>query len=69
MDVSEKLAKALEEAGLPEMAERARRDYYHDFKSPLALPATVLAMDLELAGTPAALAVRKRHVEDGEFDA
>jgi hypothetical protein len=68
MDVSEKLAQALEQANLPALAKKAREDYYHDFKSPLALPATVLAMDLELAGTPAALAVRARHM-NGEFDA
>lgn len=36
---SELLARALEEAGAPaDMVRRAREDYYHDFKSPLAMP-------------------------------
>lgn len=51
------------------MAERASEGHYHDFLSPLALPAMQLARDLSEVGTPAALAILRRHVEDGEFDA
>jgi hypothetical protein len=68
MNSSERLAKALEEADLPEMAAKARKGYYNDFKSPLVMPAMQLAKDLEKAGTPAALALRRRHVKYGEFD-
>jgi hypothetical protein len=64
----EKLAAALEEAKLPEMAARARDGYYHDYISPLAIPCLQLEQDLRLAGTPAALAIRERHM-NGEFDA
>ncbi len=63
-----KLAAALEEAGLPEMASRTREGYYHDYLSPLAMPCLQLAEDLQQAGTPAALALRQRHL-NGEFDA
>lgn len=35
---SEKLAKALDEAGLTDMAILARQDHFHDFQSDLALP-------------------------------
>jgi hypothetical protein len=62
------LAEALAEAGLPDMAARAREGYYHDFLSPLASPALQLAEDLRAAGTPAARALRERHLE-GKFDA
>ena len=62
------LADALEEAGLPEMAAKARTGYYHDFLSDLTFPELQLAEDLARVGTPAALAVRERHL-NGEFDA
>jgi hypothetical protein len=65
---SEKLAKALEEAGLPAMAAYARRDYYNDYFSELDLPSVQLETDLVNARTPAAEALRKRH-HAGEFDA
>lgn len=43
---SEALAVALEEAGAPaEMIAKARADYYHDFKSPLAMPEMQLLND------------------------
>jgi len=58
----------LTKADLPEMAAKAAAGYYHDFLSPLAMPCLQLANDLALAGTPAALAIRARHL-DGEFDA
>lgn len=62
------LADELEKAGLTEMAAAARTGYYHDFLSPLDTPCLQLAADLAEVGTPAALAVRERHL-DGEFDA
>ena len=61
------LARALLEAGLPVMAAKAVDGYYHDFLSPLGNPAMTLANDLAQAGTPAALALRQRHI-NGEFD-
>ena len=63
------LADELEKAALPEMAAKARTGYYHDFLSSLDFPGMQLAADLAAAGTPAALALRKRHTQDGEFDA
>lgn len=48
---SERLAAALEEEGAPaEMIDRARADYYHDYKSPLAMPETQLLTDARAAG-------------------
>jgi hypothetical protein len=63
-----KLAAALREAGLDELAKRAERGYYNDFFSPLDMPALVLAADLAKAGSKEALALRERHMA-GEFDA
>jgi hypothetical protein len=68
MHTKDKLAEALEAAGLPEMAAKARTGYYHDFLSPLPDPALALDRDLFKVRTPAAMAVRARHHE-GEFDA
>ncbi len=64
----DKLALALSEAGLHEMAAKAATGYYHDFLSPLDLPAMTLVTALGAAGTPAAMALRDR-VINGEFDA
>lgn len=68
MHSKDKLANALIEAGLNEMAGKAARGYYHDYLSPLATPCIQLAADLAKVGTPAALALRKHHL-GGEFDA
>ena len=68
MHTNDKLAAALEDAGLLEMAGKARVGYYHDYMSPLATPCLQLASDLATAGTPKALALRDRHL-NGEFDA
>lgn len=62
------LADELEKAGLRQMAASARTGYYHDFLSPLDTPCLQLAADLADVGTPAAMALRERHL-DGEFDA
>lgn len=69
MHTKDILAAALEEASLPEMAAKAREGYYHDFLSPLDTPCIQLAEDLAKVGTQAALALRARHLLDGEFDA
>ena len=62
---TEKLAKALEEAGAPAiMIERARQGYYDDYKSPLPFPEMQLHQDAHLAG----LEGIKAAVEAGEFD-
>lgn len=48
---TERLARALEEAGAPAvMIERARQGYYDDFKSPLAFPEMQLRADALAAG-------------------
>jgi hypothetical protein len=48
---TERLARALEEAGAPTaMIERARQGYYDDFKSPLAMPEMQLLTDARAAG-------------------
>jgi hypothetical protein len=46
---SEKLAQALDACGLAELAIRARRDEFHDFLSPHALPELLLEQALRLA--------------------
>jgi hypothetical protein len=68
MHTKDKLAQALTEAGLHEMAAKAADGYYHDFLSPLDLPEMQLDADLHAIGTPEAMALRRRH-HDGEFDA
>lgn len=68
MHTKDKLAAELRKAGLFDMSVRAAAGHYDDFLSPLATPCLQLAADLAAAGTPAALALRDRHLE-GEFDA
>ena len=68
MHTKDFLAQELRAAGLDAMADKAAAGYYHDFLSPLRLPEMQLGHDLFAAGTPAAMALRKRH-HDGEFDA
>ena len=68
MHTKDKLAAALREAGLEDMAAKAAEGYYHDFLSPLATPCLQLSNDLAAVGTPAAMALRQRH-HNGEFDA
>ena len=76
MHTTEILAKALEEADLTEMSNKARQGYYHDFLSPLTFPEMQLMRDLEdamvLEKDPdkyaAISALRTRHL-NGEFDA
>lgn len=68
MHTKDILAAALREAGLDRMADQAATGYYHDFLSPLAFPEMQLEQDLRGVGTPAAEAVRQRHLQ-GDFDA
>lgn len=68
MHTKDFLAQELRKAGLNEMADKAAKAYYHDFLSPLATPCLQLEADLRAAGTPAAEALRQRHL-NGEFDA
>jgi len=68
MHTKDRLAKALSDAGLHEMALKASQGFYHDFLSPLAQPEMQLDADLIEAGTPAATELRKQH-HNGEFDA
>lgn len=67
----DKLADALREAGLNDMADRAATGYYHDFLSPLETPCLQLDRELYKAaqsGNTEAAEVRRRH-HNGEFDA
>jgi hypothetical protein len=68
MHTTEKLALALEDAKLSEMASAARKGYYRDFLSPLATPCLQLEADLRAIGTKESEAIRQRHL-NGEFDA
>jgi len=62
---TERLAKALEEAGAPaDMIANARKGYYDDYKSELALPCIQLVADLQALG----LDDLRRRAMDGEFD-
>lgn len=72
----DRLAAALRDVGLNEMADRAAGGYYDDFLSPLDLPLTVLAFDLAGAAVHEKdndragqiLELRERAMS-GEFDA
>lgn len=68
MHTKDKLAAALRDIDLQEMADKAAAGYYHDFLSELDLPTIALVKDLERVGTTPALQLRKRVLE-GEFDA
>jgi hypothetical protein len=61
----EKLAQALDAAGLTAMAAKAREGHYHDFESPLAFPSMQLVHDLT---NVEAWELRDRAI-NGDFDA
>jgi hypothetical protein len=66
---SEKLAQALEATPeLKELAARARRDEFHDFVGPHAMPQHTLVAELREVGGPAAESIAQRVIQ-GEFDA
>ena len=68
MHTKDFLARELRAANLHDMADKAAEGFYHDYLSPLATPDLQLEADLRAAGTPAAEALRQRHL-NGEFDA
>lgn len=74
MHTKDKLAEALREVGLEDMAAKAEKGWYHDFLSPLDLPEMTLVNDLAVAaqGYPdravRIMTLRKR-VMNGDFDA
>lgn len=63
-----KLAAALREAGLSEMAAKAERGHYNEFFGDLDTPIMDLVRDLGRIGSKEALALRQRAMA-GEFDA
>jgi len=63
-----KLAAALHEAGIEDLAKLAEDGYYNEFFGPLDLPELALVHDLQKVGTKEALALRLR-VINGDFDA
>lgn len=65
MKTTERLAVALEEVGAPpEMIRRARDGFYDDYKSPLAMPQTMLLAHCNAYRLPG----MARRVVEGEFD-
>lgn len=76
MHTKDKLADALAGLGLMEMADIARTGYYHDFLSPLELPALTLYKHLAAEALKTGDGVKANrirnlmyHVQQGEFDA
>jgi hypothetical protein len=83
MHTKDKLAAALREVGLDDMADKAATGYYHDFLSPLDFPELQLEADLRAQRDllapltrdeefrlkrDAIEALRQRHL-NGDFDA
>ena len=68
MHTKDKLAVALSDIGLDDMATKAANGYYDDFLSPIAMPMTALLAELAHVGSVEALALRRK-VMDGAFDA
>ncbi len=64
---SDKLADALLAEGFGAIAERARRDEFHDFLSPHDFPAIMLVRELRHCGRKGRDFAKR--VEEGEFDA
>lgn len=63
----ERLAAALREAGLLDLAAEAERGLYDDYESPMAFPQMNLVHRLGEVGTPEALAIADQ-VRNGDFD-
>ena len=77
MHTKDKLAAALREVGLDDMATKAAEGYYHDFLSPLDFPEMQLEADLraerdkqgqDMQRFHQIEALRQRHL-NGDFDA
>lgn len=64
----DRLAAALREAGLEEIAQEAERGLYDDYESPNPMPLHSLVHRLSEQRTPAATAIIER-VKAGDFDA
>lgn len=67
MRTKDRLAEALDEGGLPVLADRAREGYYDDFESPYSYPKIELVKALAYEGTEAATSLAQR-VKHGDFD-
>ena len=63
----DRLAAALREIGLDEIAREAERGLYDDYESPNAMPIHSLVHRLTEEGSPAALALAER-AKAGDFD-
>lgn len=68
MHTKDRLAQALREAGLREMAAKAEKGQYDDFLSPNIQPIMDLVDELQAVGTPAAMELYRQAMA-GEFDA
>lgn len=77
MHTKDKLAMALRQAGLDDMAKLAAEGHYHDFLSPLDFPELTLEQHLrsargkEVMGSPRWRQIEaiRKDVINGEFDA
>ena len=79
MHTKDKLAAALRDVDLNEMADKAATGYYHDFLSPLDLPEMTLvnelhghyvtAVDLHNFKRAADIKLLRERVINGDFDA
>jgi hypothetical protein len=67
MSTKERLAAALREIGLSDLAEEAARGMFDDYESPMVFPLINLVHRLGEAGTPEAKVLAER-VKDGDFD-
>lgn len=67
MHTKDKLAGALREADLPELAHAAAQGLFDDWLSPLPMPVTELLARLADADTDKSLALRQRVIA-GEFE-
>lgn len=65
---SELLAKALDEAGLVGLAEMARADMFHDYRSDFIFPEMELEAALRAARDACPDAVRRVKIEDIRLD-
>jgi hypothetical protein len=74
MHSKDRLASALRDVGLDDMAQRAATGYYDDYLSPLDLPQLMLATELKLAlddhpDQSAVICNLRQRVINGDFDA
>ena len=67
MATKDRLASALRDIGLTDLAAEAARGQYDDYESPLAFPLMTLVHNLIAIATPEARALADRII-DGDFD-